>query len=478
MTCTYHDQARAHWVCPSCARRLCRECIDRDARMTTALCPLCGIPLERHHDSQGFPPPWRSLAVRLRYPVTRNGAGMIIVWPSLMTLAVAAGLLGIPLGGLLLILALRYWLLVLESSAHGYLEPPAVSAELLLGGFAAALTMFAVATGLANLSHFPPLAAFPALTQAIELVVFLLVPAIAARYALMGLHPGVLAPRGVIGLIRTLGPFYGVLLGALEASRRAGLQAVASWFQPMPGYEILVIHGVAWYLATLTAHWIGYSLYFHHRTLGFQPQRLGQPTPEEWPTEQPPLGAVRVLLAEGETAAARDRLERMLAYDSRSPIQALYHGVLLDTGQGERLLEHAPGFLNRALSEGDWARATQIVIDCAPWGLAVPTDLDHFRPLALRLRERRQFDRALALAQRLSEIAPDHPDIPELARMAATILLEDREPDPQRAHRAIDFGLQRARVPSTTRAALLELQARADRLATRGDGQPSDRAPE
>jgi tetratricopeptide (TPR) repeat protein len=378
-------------------------------------------------------PLWHRMPGFFQYPLQTRALAVVLPAAALYLLLPPTffGLLAFLVLSALLV---KYLYEVLDHSSEGHLEPPPLSSEVLLEGYALPfkqLLVLYLAGSLIGVAFvyggvFLGVVALIGIQLALPASVMLLATTRSFRSAI---HPGLL-----LELIRTMGRTYWILYGCLVLLNLSSGSLAWALSGRVPGFVLDALVGFAsLYFAVIMFHMMGYALFQHHAALGYEP--AGQAVEEE-----PELALYRQLLEEENYPAAREELQALLA---QRPDDLELHRQLQRlcrlTGADAAGARHAVEFIARLLEGKRIREASEVYLEAVTVTPQLrPARPEHYLPLCRMLRDRGAHREAIALANGFHRRHPAHPDIPELYLLAAQIFHLELE-QPARAAQVLGF---------------------------------------
>jgi len=268
--CDYHPAEPAKWSCPGCQHQYCSACMpDADRAGKRGFCPHCNQSLKYHGSAGQVEPFWTRIRAFFLYPL-RPAPLSLIALCTFVPAVLSANIVGAILSLLLVLALFKYTYSIVQHTAEGNLEPPALAAAFTGSGFSIIFKQFAVfflmgglvtAAGMTGGGFFAILAAV------------LLILALPASVIILAMEERVLAainPVHLAALIARIGWPYIVLYAHLVLMALAGaaIQSFAiSNLQPWLGQ--LIAGFTNSYFTLIFFHMLGYLLLQYQGQLGF-----------------------------------------------------------------------------------------------------------------------------------------------------------------------------------------------------------------
>lgn len=449
--CNYHPERAARWRCNHCRTELCGECrVAPQAVGHQPTCPACERELRSLGVEHAITPFWQRMPSLFAYPF--HAAPLMTM--TLLALATLFALVPFPFLPLVVFGAIwfafyRMAYAALQLTAHGDLEPPATQSMdagtavvwKQLGLFVA--SAFVIGIAMATLGE--------GFALVLGIVFLFAMPAVIMRLAITESFVQAINPLAWLEIILRTGGAYFILL-IFTYLLTGGVGAVQALLVTA-GLPIVVVLPAAtfarMYFLLITFHLIGYFLYQYHERLGLdlpedvvdrnlsadvekQSAAPGAGNPAV-PAESPLLGRVRILLQEGKTEEAAERLVQKLRSEGGSEAEHDQYRRLLDLlGDQTQLLRHGKAYISILLERNRSARAAAVAAECLKLDSAFePEDPAQVAILARAAESAGHWRQALQLTNAFAKRHPGHPDIPANYFLAARLLSEQMHRDDQ-----------------------------------------------
>ncbi|QKT03914.1 hypothetical protein HUS23_08835 [Ectothiorhodospiraceae bacterium 2226] len=437
--CKYHRDVPGRHRCGRCGIVYCRQCVTGDA--AEPRCPVCTDALASLGIGNTIQPFWQRLPRIFAYPATPGVLGYLAV------LSLISIFMGLPLVGLVVALAvtyaiLKYGYVILESTAQGNLTPEHVTLKHLDSGNHLPLKqigVFAVMImAVVAIAHFVPPLALPA-----WLFFLLAIPASVIVLATTESFVEAINPLRLAAVMHQIGWSYLVLyafLILLSVSSGVAQEILAN---AIPVWLFLMVGTfVGGYFMLIMFHLMGYVVYQYHEQLGYEGVRefeaepagagAAPSTPAASPAAAPSpsaalLQAVDILLAEGKTAEAKQRLAAEVRRSNEPALHARYHKLLLTLGDKDALAKHARRYVALLMQRKERAKAVDVYAAVARRvpGFAVEDPQATFA-LGTAAAELGRPDVALRALSGYAGRFPDSEHIPAAYFLAAKLLCEHK----------------------------------------------------
>ncbi len=446
VTCKYHPDAPARWVCRACHINYCPRCIHQAPHEQAPACPVCARALEPLGAGNAIEPFWHRLPTFFAYPLHPASLGMLLLFAAL-TLLSQVDVLGFVVMLVVGFGFMKYAYAALERVAAGHADPPGLAGASLAGElelpFKQVLVFFVLA--FANFAIFD---LFGRIAYGVGLgLTVLALPASVMVLAVERSFFRAFNPLTLGTFIARIGAPYFILclfialllLGSSAAAELfAGMRP--AWALP-PAYSL-----IAMYFCLVMFAMMGYVVYQYHEQLGHavEVDPGAVEAADEAPQGSPVLRQAEVLVKEGRYAEALHVLEQgARAAPTDFVLRDRLHKLLCVRAEPQRLVAHGRDYVTRLLLERRTRRAMAVYRDCAAADAAC-------KPLgaraAVRLAEAFVASgdprSALGLLSNFHQAYPDSPETPGAYLLAAHLMCDKYGQD-QQARRVLDFVLVR-----------------------------------
>jgi len=435
ITCKYHTDTPARWVCRSCHINFCASCVTRTHPRAHPQCPVCHQEVDSLGAGNVITPFWRRIPRFFLYPA-QPSALMYLIALSVVSVLVPVIPLGFLIELLVLIAFVKYAYVVLEHTARGHLSPPEFSGgtlfdELVLP-FKQLMLLFCFS--FANFAIFDLFGRFA--SDLFYLMITVALPASTMVLAVEYSFFAALNPLILGSMIRRIGLPYFVLfffLLALSGGGQWAMSLLPHWLSPMiyvPLGNLLLM-----YFSLIMFTMMGYVIYQYHEELGYtidvEPEAEEVERAVAQAPVNPQLQEVEILIKEGRFDEALRSLEaKVKASPADLALRERYHRLLVTTQDKERLSRHCGEFISRLMSENKGSRAMEIYADCVRFDPACkPSNGADVHELATQLNARGQSKLALALLNNFHAAFPNHADVVRNYLLAAQIMSEKLNQD-------------------------------------------------
>lgn len=310
--CKYHPLAAATQHCPSCNTNLCATCCDEDTERSDIRCLFCNAKTSSLGITADTEPFWRHLDASFRYPMTKPVMGFVAI---VSLLSVCISWLPWPfMIGLYLLLTgvmVKYCFNCLTETAGGKMKAPDFTSAyeggvlLVLKLFGAIVIMIAAVVTLA-IKVSPTLAGF------VGFFLILALPAMIILYAMTEDMGEALSPLRMIGLMRTIGLPYLIILGILLIM----ISSVEVLHELLWSYESLVALTlqsiISNYYSIVMFHLLGYMIFQYQHELGYIAAKDSGEKRKARPPHEKCLARCQILVKEGQFENAQALYRRAL----------------------------------------------------------------------------------------------------------------------------------------------------------------------
>ncbi|MEJ2508631.1 MAG: hypothetical protein P8009_03965 [Gammaproteobacteria bacterium] len=434
ITCKYHPDTPARWVCRSCHINFCASCVTRTHPSAHPLCPVCRQEVDSLGVGNVITPFWRRIPRFFAYPA-QPSALMYLMALSVISVMVALIPLGFLIELLVLIAFVKYAYVVLEHTARGHLEPPEFSGgtlfdELVLP-FKQVMLLFCFS--FANFAVYDLLGSFA--SDVFYVLITVALPASTMVLAVEYSFFAALNPLILGSMIRRIGLPYFVLflfLFALSTGGQWAMGMLPNWLPAL--FYVPLGNLVLMYFSLIMFTMMGYVIFQYHEELGYsidvEPEAKAAGPAASEPVN-PALQEVEILIKEGRFDEALRSLDaKVKASPADWALRERYHRLLVTTQDKERLAAHCPDFISRLVSDKRVPRALEVYADCVRFDPACkPANPNHVHELAAQLNARGQAKLALALLNNFHVAFPSHQDIARNYLLAAQIMSEKLNQD-------------------------------------------------
>lgn len=470
VTCKYHVQTPARWACAHCQINFCVDCVAKPKQAgKSPHCPVCDKDLTSLGAGNVVVPFWYRLGKMFLYPAYLAPLILLLVITgSFYLFAFFPFPVGPLLDVVLFVVFFKYAYVALEDTAHGHMTPRELSSDALTDNMVLPFKQFVLMAALGGvnftiydmfgsvmgwLTYFLIIFAIPACTMVLAmehsffkafnpLLVFTVIRRIGLSYLLM------------FGLINLISGAAGTLAGMLQESISPKIAALIYTFAGM-------------YFTLIVFHLMGYLLYQYHEELGYS---VEIETDVHAATNQgayvgPELRAVEILIAEGKTQEAAQRLSQIIA-DTPGDLEARDRMLKLARIMSDNALHARQGqdYISYLFHENKVGMATKIYQDCVAFD-------KQFRParpterveIAKMLKANSQAKAAVAILGNLHTEFPSFDGIPTAYLMVAKLVCEQFADD-QKARQILQF-LQKYYPNHATAAEVQEYLAVVEKLA-------------
>lgn len=360
----------------------------------------------------------------LAYPA---GKGLLAMYAGLAFLRLLSNLPNI-LG---LLFEIVFWVMgfklaveALVNTARGRYEPLHTEDVLATDGDAWEQLVLGVFAGLLVVAIAIWVGLVPALLATAAVMLFF--PAAVMLLAINHNYASALNPAAWFALIGRVGlPYFGVVLvfvalGAISEGLQWAFLAVMGGPGQVPGSF------VALYALVASYHVLGDLLHRHHEALGLNVAPAVPAARYGNPLEDETMAAAEALAAQGQHAAAAERLAGLFRGRGASdPVHDRYRELLVAAGELDRLAQHDQEYINSLVTTGKDKRALAVYADTSQRvpGFA-PALPEVVARLVAQAARQGQGQTAVALAHGFESRFPASEHLPEVVLAAATLQSE------------------------------------------------------
>ena len=445
--CKYHPEVPARWGCSHCRINFCKNCISSQEKQIPT-CPVCGQQLESLGAGNLIRPFWQRIPQFFLYPFQFPPLLFMLLLTVLSIIVNKMPTDIMPFGILIelamVMLFVKYAYVVLEHTAHGFLQAQRIRGKLLFDNletpFKQLFIVFVFFIGLSELSELQtelPLYVGIFLTA-------LIFPASVMVLAVEHRLLRAINPLILLDMIRRIGNAYFImclfllllLLGAMQATNIMFDYLPASIYMPTGNFIIM-------YFALVMFNMMGYVLYQYHEELGYNihHEHDGLTDNNAWPHEtEPELRKIEILFHEGKLAEAQQRLIQMnQQHPGNMQYRERLHRLLLARADMGGLGQYSADYIGRLMLENRPSEALRVFTDC--YKLDKDFKFGNGRQrymMAQLLNNNGQSRAALNLLTNLHVDFPGYEGIPDAYLLVARILCESFNED-KKAQQILEF---------------------------------------
>lgn len=470
VTCKYHVQTPARWACEHCQINFCVDCVAKPKQADKPpRCPVCDKDLTSLGAGNVVVPFWYRLGKMFLYPAYPAPLILMLVITGLFYLFV---FFPFPIGPLLdlvlFVVFFKYAYVSLEDTAHGHMTPRELSNEALTDNMVLPFKQFVLmaALGGVNFTIFDMFGS--AMGWLAYIVINFALPASTMVLAMEHSFFKAFNPLLVFTVIQRIGLSYLLMFGLINLlSGAAGIIPGMLHNVISPTIAALIYTFTGMYFILIIFHLMGYLLYQYHEELGYtvEVETDVHAVTNKGPYVGPELRAVEILIAEGKTQEAAQRLSQIIA-DTPGDIEARDRVLKLARLINDNALHtrQAQDYISYLFHENKIGMATKIYQDCVAFD-------KQFRParpnerveIAKMLKANSQAKAAVAILGNLHTEFPSFDGIPTAYLMVAKLVCEQFADD-QKARQILQF-LQKYYPNHATAAEVNEYMAVVDKLA-------------
>lgn len=456
VNCKYHPTTPARWECHHCHISFCPSCVTQKENQQVPDCPVCRRALDSLGSENLVTPFWLRLNAFFIYPTNPVPLTIILV------LSLLAFLLWFVPGwdidikilfwsvprNILIVLPLiliftNYLQTVLKDTAQGYLKPRPIDLDRLFGNGLLVLQLLAILLSFKLLS-LAALELFDLIGYHIVNSILLLVtPAALMVLAMEEKFFHALNPATLYSVIRRIGLSYFimfVMFYVLDITQSYSLDLLFNYIETIPPIVSVVIYAfVTMYFYTIIFNLMGYTIYQHHDTLGYDidvemsDQEEGRQFDNV--SVSPEMREVEILLHEGKSDQAIVQL-RALITSNPGDLQARDRMLKLLRlhGDKEQHMEQAQKYISYLIGENRLGSAADVLSE----GYKYDKSLKPAKPaerfdMAKYFRHKSNYRLAMAVLNDLHRDFPTFDRIPEAYLMVAELLSEHLNDDKRAA---------------------------------------------
>lgn len=332
-------------------------------------------------------------------------------------------LIGLLLRLMMVLFFVKYCLTILADTAEGRLEPPPLSSDQFMRGYAMPLKLFGIYLVLAIVQYQITSVLGLWTVSIIGLLINLLLPAITMTLAVSGSLIAALNPTMVIGLIWRIGWPYLVLYAfiTLLYGIGGGLYMLLEDALPQQALWTTLVFATM-YSTIMTYNLMGYVMYQYADALG-----ISVVAEEDDDEQYALLVDYRRFMAEENYPAALEELRSLVNRNwEKLELHRRLHKMADLVSNHDILLRHGQEFIPMLLDAGYNREAADVYRKCvlADKGFRPNRPLD-YQPIAQMLRDSGQPKLAIALINGFHKRFPNHDAIPGLYMLAAQVFHAD-----------------------------------------------------
>jgi hypothetical protein len=438
--CKYHPDTPARWACRHCQINFCTTCIPgEDDRLPE--CPVCHRQVESLGTGNVIKPFWQRLPAFFIYPAQIAPLLFILILAAI-DLVLGFTIFGILVQLILFVVFMKYAYVVLEQTAQGYMEPPAVTwsalSEELELPFKQLFVVFLLIVVNSQLYTWGG----GGLLFVGQVLTALLFPASVMVLAVEHSFFSAINPITLAGVIRRIGaPYlllwlflYMLMTGVMEITYYLAMYLPADFYKPIGNF-------LSMYLTLMVFHMMGYVLYQYHEELGFSIQQEYEEATDPSVLEASPgLREVEILFHEGKVDAARQRLTGLIKeHPGNMQYRELLHRLMINTGDRDGLRVDSAEYIVRLLLNDKPSEAQRVFTDCYKLDQGFKFgNAKQRHAMAQLLYRNGQARAALALLGNLHADFPAYDAIPDAYLLVAKILCENFNQD-AKARQVLEF---------------------------------------
>ena len=374
-TCLYHPTQQAHFECHECQTSYCPKCISKrsyakfaQARAATAyFCPKCNLPVTPLTIGNIVKPFWKRLPHFFAYPFKLQPLLLIVVLSLVGLIFHNSTLVNLLLWAVLV----KYAYAVLLQTSQGKLEPPNLSAELVLDNFFQVFKQFILFVilgggGFVAAEFWGPLVLVP---YGLACVIFM--PAMLIILVTHDNFVSALNPQYTVTLVGKVGGRYFQLLLFLFLllSAPAALAGAARFLPEALQYFVQIL--AQNYYTIVAYNLMGYVLLQYHEELGyevayedFQDQKsLGKEVAKGPYADL--IAEVNVYTAEGMLNEAINKIEQVTRREiTELELSSRYYELLKTTERLAEMAYYGVNHLELLGKKGEITTACRVYKEC------------------------------------------------------------------------------------------------------------------
>ena len=336
---------------------------------------------------------------------------------------------------LLVFIVIKYGTAILDNTAEGRLESPALTTDVLNKNYQLPfkqLILFLLPTLLLLAPIFLRLDGFVSAIIIANLVIFysIALPASVMTLAYTQSFLSAINPLFLSDLIGRIGWSYLILCAFLWILNGGASTAYYIFMGDNASDKALFIFILlqiyfAWIMYAMT----GYILYQYHEDIGYEPPDRTTRKQREKQVQDvvTDLTLFNQSIAEENYQMAQDILKAILIEDPNNlALRKKFHKVTKLSGDNKQLTLHAKGLIARLIAKNQLSDAQVFYQDCievdAEFSLA---EAEHYLPLAKQMRTTRHYKQAISLLSGFHKQYPNCKDIPYAYLLVIQIFMED-----------------------------------------------------
>ena len=438
ITCKYHPNEAARWECGECDISFCGNCVKKDTVRNVALCPVCNQQAEPVSAANFITPFWQRIPKFFAYPSNSQSLIFTAIIAFFLSFAFFGGIISIVVTLILGLGFIRYSLLVLETTADGSDQAPAVTLDTIMAVKLLAVKLLATYVVFGYAVYKTIDIAGPVAGIMVGLFILMSLPASTMVMAVEQSFRQAINPIVLFNVIRAIGAPYFLLYAflILLSACQGVISAIVGSFDTI--LLAPVENFVGLYFTLIMYNMMGYVIFQYHEALGHNVRlevdkdySSSKPAIKTPVSTNPVIQEAEVLIKEGQIDEAINRLKAAINQANVSTeVRAYLHKVLLAANKPELMIAHAKDYVNVLIHENKTREAAQMIVDCYKFKETIrPNDPDKYYPLAFMLNEMRAFKPCIALIQNFHKRFPGHADIPKLYLLASQVMSEQLNND-------------------------------------------------
>jgi hypothetical protein len=265
--CRYHPPDHAGWHCSRCHSHFCDTCVP-DKGVASATCPVCHSFLSYTGQASEVTPFWQCLSDFFAYPFATAPLFLIAICTLFPALA-GDGLVGLIVAVFLMCAQTKYMYTVVENTAMGELNPPALGTAFTGGGLMLVIQQVFILLAIVGVVFLTSVWLGEGWALLVMGMLFLVLPASVMILATEHEVSQALDISRLIGFIQALGWPYFVMYGYILLLL-LGMGAAQSFVMEhlRPGFALTITGFITSYFFLVIFSMMGYVLYQYQHRLG------------------------------------------------------------------------------------------------------------------------------------------------------------------------------------------------------------------
>jgi tetratricopeptide (TPR) repeat protein len=320
----------------------------------------------------------------------------------------------------------KYSMAALQYTMEGELSPPPLSKRVIFQGYGLPIALFVILVVYALGAMAVAASVSPWLALLILLLGMFLFPAMIMCLCITESFTFSINPINWMALVKSIGWPYLALYGLYLAF--GGAQATVEHFIPenaSDAAQITVWLVINTYFTIISFHMMGYVILQYHRELHLQPSA----TQQEYEIHSTPL--LEKFMQEGKTDAA---IEELICLVNDNPdeidLRKKLHNYAMINHADSVVAKYAPSYMRSLTQAKRYTEAAQLFIDCLNANYTChPERPESYHPIFEILKQRGQFNEAIALTKGFHKRFPENDLTPALYFGLAKLFCEDMHRD-------------------------------------------------